>query len=44
MNVEKRRKVMDAREETGAVLETAQFGYVYFLLPTFYLFLLVGTS
>ncbi|XP_064872746.1 FMR1-interacting protein NUFIP1-like isoform X1 [Oncorhynchus nerka] len=26
VNVEKRRKVMDAREETGAVLETAQFG------------------
>jgi hypothetical protein len=41
VNVEKRRKVMDAREETGAVLETAQFGY-FFL--HFYLFLLVGTS
>lgn len=40
MNVEKRRKVKDDREETGAVLETAQFGYVYFL--TTFLFIFIG--
>lgn len=25
-NIEKKKKVMELREETGAVLETAQFG------------------